>query len=236
MTSKMFKFDDMTPPQFLHAARKAVNKVRNDPKYYREYLSALLAWVDDNPVRFGPDSAMGRLTQIITRFDDIDDDDIGDNDVVMFMRIIFEFFRSVTAEDISNVENWELTTNMSPNLLGLFGRPKSDVKVDTDWEAPDKPGLGNSDPAFATEKNARPIEKAEGKTGNRDSTPSKSVGFSEAAEQKTSHQPIHHDESIDSDAKGMSRNSSAAISRNSSTFSRRSARSDGDEDEDDEVG
>ena len=146
-------FEDMSPPQFLHAARKAVQKTKADPVRSRMTLTALIQWVDNNPIRFSHDSAMGRLVDVIMRFDD--DEELDDNDVAAFMHIVGDFFRAVSAKDIADVENWEKKTNMSPNLLALFGgtAKASNAEV-TDWKAPSKSGMDNSAAIVPTDKNA----------------------------------------------------------------------------------
>lgn len=146
-------FEDMTPPQFLHAARKQVNRTKSDPVKARETLTLLLDWVEENPIRFGPESAMGRLVDLIMKFDD--DETVDDIDVSTFMSIIGEFFKKITAKDISDVENWEMSSNMSPNLLLLFGKPMAARKDGNgDWNAPDKAGMSNSKAVVPTDKNA----------------------------------------------------------------------------------
>ena len=149
-------FEDMTPPQFLHAGRKAVRKTKFDPSRGRATLQAMIDWVDNNPIRFGPESAMGKMVDLIMRFDD--DEELDDDDVSTFMRLIGEFFKVITATDISDAENWEARTNMSPNLLKLLGckaPPKNDSDQEpNDWKAPSKAGMSNSDAAVPTEKNS----------------------------------------------------------------------------------
>ena len=107
-------------------------------------LQALLQWIDDNPIRFGIDSAMGRLTRLILVF--FEEDEVTDMDVLLFMRIIKEFFRNITAKDLKQADEWEMSSNMSPNLVALFsGNAKSiPVNSNVDWIAPAKPGLDNS--------------------------------------------------------------------------------------------
>jgi hypothetical protein len=145
-------FDDLTAPQFLHAARKAVNNAKDDFVKGRQTLTALLDWVEYNPIRFGPDSAMGRLVDLIMKFDD--DDDVDNNDIISFVKIIGEFFKNVTAKDIKETENWEMKTNMSANLLALFGRQGAAQKDhNSDWSAPTKAGMSNSAAVRPTEKN-----------------------------------------------------------------------------------
>jgi len=146
-------FEDMTPPQFIHAARKQVSRTKSDPVKARATLTLLLDWVEENPIRFGPESAMGKLVDLIMKFDD--DDDVDDNDVSTFMSLIGEFFKKITAKDIAETENWEMSSNMSPNLLLLFGKPVAPRKDNNSgWNAPDKAGMSNSNAVVPTEKNA----------------------------------------------------------------------------------
>lgn len=160
-------FEDMSPAQFLKAAKKAVTKAKRAPSKCRILLIALLNWVDDNPIKFGVETAMGRLTELILRFDE--DDDVDGDDILTFMGIIRDFFTTITPKDITNMENWEVSANMSPNLLALFGRPskagddnkpaephnnRSSFRAIDSWKAPSKWGLGNSAPIFVSAKSA----------------------------------------------------------------------------------
>jgi hypothetical protein len=173
-------FEGKNPAKFLTAARKSISKVQDDPIKSRVLLGAFLRWLDDNPVRFSPDSPMGRLTELILRFDE--DDELDDEDLLNFITIIKLFFKSVTAKDIASVENWENTTNLSPNLLALFGKPRSEAKSTASlgsWRAPEKYGLDNSErilPAksqFKAEskdeyEDEKEVDVADAKTMSRD--------------------------------------------------------------------
>ena len=162
-------FEDMSPAQFLKAAKKAVTKAKRTPSKCRILLIALLNWVDDNPINFGAETAMGRLTDLILRFDE--DDEVDNDDVLVFMDIIRDFLSTITPKDVTSMENWEVPANMSPNLLVLFGKPLAHderkpvdgktagggttprATIDT-WKAPSKWGLSNSEPIFVSAKSA----------------------------------------------------------------------------------
>jgi hypothetical protein len=89
-------FEDMSPSKFLKAAKKAVIKAKQDIGQCRILLMALLNWVDDNPIRFGTETAMGKLTEMILRVED--DDELENDDVLAFIGVIREFLKTVTVK------------------------------------------------------------------------------------------------------------------------------------------
>ena len=89
-------FEDMSPSKFLKAAKKAVIKAKQDVGQCRILLMALLNWVDDNPIRFGSETAMGKLTDLILRVDE--DDELENDDVLAFIDIIRGFLKTVTVK------------------------------------------------------------------------------------------------------------------------------------------
>ena len=86
--------------------------------------------------KFPLDSALGKIHQVLR---DVDFDDEYD---------IFDCIEVELADYIEAVDEqgqWDMSSNLSPNLLKLFEKTrKSDLPSIADWTAPSEPGLGNS--------------------------------------------------------------------------------------------
>ena len=160
-------FEDLPPKDFMHQCKRSINKVKNNPAECRQVLSAIVQWTDDNPFKYSEDSCLGRLSTMIERFlEALDVDELDDKDTMQFMKLMREFFRKVSARDIQAVGDWEVSSNLSPNLRLLLGRAvvvqQSEAPID--WVAPSKAGLDNSAPLLrGDDKDSAAMSKAEPK-------------------------------------------------------------------------
>jgi hypothetical protein len=160
-------FEDLPPKDFMHQCKRSINKVKNNPAECRQVLSAIVQWTDDNPFKYSEDSCLGRLSTMIERFlEALDVDELDDKDTMQFMKLMREFFRKVSARDIQAVGDWEVSSNLSPNLRLLLGRAvvvqQSEAPID--WVAPSKAGLDNSAPLLrGDDKDSDAMSKAEPK-------------------------------------------------------------------------
>jgi len=93
-----------------------------------------------------------------------DDDDDNDEDLMEFFTgAVNEFFEDVISgkQNLSgDDEKWQITKNMSPQLLALFGIKSIDqvsAQRSEVWRPPTKSGLDNSEPIIKTNFNSTPI-------------------------------------------------------------------------------
>lgn len=92
--------------------------------------------------KFPPESALGKIGQLLLELDFDDDYDIFDSIEVDLADYI---------EAVDEQGEWDLTSNLSPNLLQLFDKSrKEDMPSVSDWTAPSQSGLGNSDKLIDT--------------------------------------------------------------------------------------
>jgi len=95
------------------------------------------------------------------------------------------FFEAISPAELED-ETYEITTPMSESLLRVFGSTKASGSAPSDWVAPSKSGLHNSEPIIRTEKNVAPPVAAESKWRPDDSAAGAKFGGSAVADSKDS--------------------------------------------------
>ena len=139
--------------KFIEQARTALNKIQsNGQNLSRDNAKDVIVSMKDIVKRQDEEfnarkgSAIAIFNDSIREFD-LDDEGLTDEDYVDYIDTIYDILAEVENNRFEDV-HYEIKTNMSPNLLRLFGRKEGFEKapVPADWERPKTYGLGNSAP------------------------------------------------------------------------------------------
>lgn len=129
----------LTPSDFVTALRHTFISNIGKPHVSRLRAAEQTYWAITTYAaqkKFPLDSALGKIGQLLRDIDFDEDYDIFDCIEVELADYI---------EAVDEQGHWEISNNLSPNLLNLFEKTrKNDLPSVSDWAAPSQHGLGNS--------------------------------------------------------------------------------------------
>jgi hypothetical protein len=132
------EFVDHVRELFAYNSNLPVTQRRSDAD---RTLESMLAYTS-HP-RFAKLSPIGVLFVLMKGYENTDESDVFD-----FIEEAGEYLESIENHDENG--RWNMTDNLSPELLKLFGKAQSTELIPKDWQAPAIHGLANSKPLMET--------------------------------------------------------------------------------------